>query len=92
MAILTAYSNLAGLLIERDISGTTDANGNIPVKGTDITTGIFLSAMISSPTYLAYQPAVVTKQWYLKCSVNNNDFVPYVGAVTGKAFFIRLSN
>ena len=84
-------SNLTDLLIERDISGTTDAYGNIPIYGTDITTGVFLSAMISSPTYLAYQPTIVTKQWYLKCSINNNEYIPYVGTVTGKAFFIKSS-
>lgn len=72
------------------VSNISDSNGNATL-GVSTKDGILIALDITSPDYVSYQPTVVQQEWYIRCYKNTDVYSAYVGLISGKAYFLKLS-
>ena len=72
------------------VSNISDSNGNATL-GVSTKDGILIALDITSPDYVSYQPTVVQQEWYIRCYKNTDVYSAYVGLISGKAYFMKLS-
>lgn len=93
-ALMDMLTKLNGDLKKRvytiPVSNISDSNGNATL-GVSTKDGILIALDITSPDYVSYQPTVVQQEWYIRCYKNTDVYSAYVGLISGKAYFLKLS-